>query len=163
LFWIAQSNVLDRAIEKTAAYADNHRDTAVIGCRVLNPNGTLVFIFYISVSAVSAKSVFRTRTDDMVVAQRFPRRGCRNRLFYVGSQGRHRSGCAVKLGAQRAQVTNRSFARYMFKHWPKPRAVIGVYMLAFFYLSRLAILGPKQLLTGQMNDQKLLENHWIGL
>jgi GT2 family glycosyltransferase len=33
--------VLDRAIKKTVAYADNHRDTAVIGCRVLNPNDTL--------------------------------------------------------------------------------------------------------------------------
>jgi GT2 family glycosyltransferase len=33
--------VLDRVIEKTVAYADKHRDTAVIGCRVLNPDGTL--------------------------------------------------------------------------------------------------------------------------
>ena len=33
--------VLDRAIEKTVAFADKHSDTAVTGCRVLNPDRTL--------------------------------------------------------------------------------------------------------------------------
>jgi GT2 family glycosyltransferase len=33
--------VLDRAIEKTVAFADDHPEAAVVGCRVLNPNRTL--------------------------------------------------------------------------------------------------------------------------
>ncbi|MEJ2649477.1 MAG: glycosyltransferase family 2 protein, partial [Sedimentisphaerales bacterium] len=33
--------VLDQAIEKTVVFADKHPDTAVTGCRVLNPDGTL--------------------------------------------------------------------------------------------------------------------------
>ncbi len=33
--------VLDRALEKTVAFADAHPEAAVVGCRVLNPNGTL--------------------------------------------------------------------------------------------------------------------------
>lgn len=33
--------VLDGAIEKTVAYADNLQDTAVVGCRVLNPDRSL--------------------------------------------------------------------------------------------------------------------------
>ena len=33
--------VLDRAIEKTVAYADRNPNTAVTGCRILNPDGTL--------------------------------------------------------------------------------------------------------------------------
>ena len=33
--------ILDNAITRTIAYADNHEDAAVIGCRVLNPDRTL--------------------------------------------------------------------------------------------------------------------------
>src|SRR5262249_55566663 len=59
---------------------------------------------------------------------------------------------AIKLGARRAKVMNCSFVRYMFKHWSKPRAVVGVYMIAFFYLTRLAILVPKRVLKPSAND-----------
>jgi GT2 family glycosyltransferase len=209
--------VLDRAIEKTVAYADKHRDTAVIGCRVLNPDGTLQnscfmfpsilnwFLFSTYLYRLFPRSRFfgreqmtwwsRTDSRDVDVVTgcfmlvrkeaidqvgpmderffmyaeetdwcyRFKASGWKNR-FTPDAEIIHIGGAsAAKLGAQRAQVTNRSLVRYMFKHWPKPRAVIGVYMLAFFYLSRLAILGLKQLVTPQVNDQKLLENHWIGL
>jgi GT2 family glycosyltransferase len=33
--------ILDNAIAKTVAFADNHPEAAVVGCRVLNPNRTL--------------------------------------------------------------------------------------------------------------------------
>ena len=33
--------VLDKAIEKTLAFADAHPEAGAIGCRVLNPNGTV--------------------------------------------------------------------------------------------------------------------------
>lgn len=59
-------------------------------------------------------------------------------------------------------MTNSSFVRYMFKHWSRPRAVIGVYMIALFYLTRLAGLASKRLLNGQVNDE-LFQNHWVGL
>jgi GT2 family glycosyltransferase len=32
--------VLDNAIAKTVSFADHHKDTAVVGCRVLNPDGS---------------------------------------------------------------------------------------------------------------------------
>jgi GT2 family glycosyltransferase len=208
--------VLDRAIERTVAYADKHRDTAVIGCRVLNPDGTLQnscfmfpsilnwFLFATYLYRLFPRSRFfgreqmtwwlraDSRDVDVVTGcfmlvrkeaidqvgpmderffmyaeetdwcYRFKARGWKNR-FTPDAEIIHIGGAsAIKLGAQRARVTNRSFVRYMFKHWPKSRAVIGVYMLAFFYLIRLAILAPKQLLMRQVDDQKLLENHWIG-
>jgi GT2 family glycosyltransferase len=33
--------VLDNAVSKVVAFADNHPDTAIVGCRILNPDGTL--------------------------------------------------------------------------------------------------------------------------
>src|SRR5262249_33593251 len=69
---------------------------------------------------------------------------------------------APKLSARRARVTNASFARYMFKHWSRPRAYLGIVMILSFYVVRLLVLGPKQLLKPNEQDRQLLENHWTG-
>jgi len=72
-------------------------------------------------------------------------------------------GSAPKLSAQRARITNRSFVRYIFKHWSKPRAAVGVAMIALFYLGRLVVLLPQALIFPHEKNQKLIENHWAGL
>lgn len=209
--------VLDRAIEKTAAFADQHLDTAVIGCRVLNPDHTLQnscfmfpsllnwFLFATYLYRLFPKNRFfgreqmtwwsrnDSREVDVVTGcymlvrkeaidevglmderffmyaeetdwcYRFKAKGWKNR-FTPDAEIIHIGGAsAVKLGARRAQVTNRSFVRYMFKHWSRPRAIVGVYMIALFYLIRLMVLLPKQLVKRHINDQKTIENHWIGL
>jgi GT2 family glycosyltransferase len=208
--------VLDRAIEKTLKFADAHPDTAVTGCRLLNPDRTLQnscfmfpsilngFLFssylyrlfpgsrffgrelmtwwsrndprevdvvtgcYMLVRKKAIDDVGQMDEQFFMYAEetdwcyRFKAKGWKNRFTPDAEIVHIGGGSAVKLGAQRAQMTNRSFVRYMFKHWAKPRAVIGVYMIALFYLTRLAILVPRQLLTRQPNDQKVLENHWLG-
>ena len=209
--------VLNRAIEQTIAFADQHPDTAVVGCRVLNPDHTLQnscfmfpsllnsFLFSTYLYRLFPKSRFfgrermtwwsrdDTREVDVVTGcymlvrkeaiskvglmderffmygeetdwcYRFKARGWKNR-FTPNAEIIHIGGAsAAKLGARRARITNRSFVRYMFKHWSTPRAVIGVYMIALFYVSRLAVLAPKQLFKRNSNDQKTLENHWVGL
>ena len=209
--------VLDRAIEKTVAFADQHSDTAVTGCRVLNPDRTLQnscfmfpsilnwFLFSTYLYRLFPRSRFfgreqmtwwsrnDSREVDVVTGcymlvrkeaidevglmderffmyaeetdwcYRFRAREWKNR-FTPDAEIIHIGGAsAVKLGARRAQVTNSSFVRYMFKHWSKPRAVTGVYMIALFYVIRLAVLVPKRWLKCHVNDQKLLENHWVGL
>ena len=94
---------------------------------------------------------------------RFKREGWKNR-FTPSAEIIHIGGAsAARLGAQRAQVTNKSFIRYMYKHWSRPRAFVGVGMLAFFYFSRLLVLLPRQLFAPRVQDRRLLENHWVGL
>jgi GT2 family glycosyltransferase len=209
--------ILDRAIEKTIAFADEHPDTAVTGCRVLNPDRTLQNSCFMFPSILNwllfSTYLYRlfprnrffgreqmtwwlrndSREVDVVTGcfmlvrkeaiyevglmderffmyaeetdwcYRFNAKGWKNR-FTPDAEIIHVGGAsAVRLGARRAQVTNSSFVRYMFKHWSRPRAVIGVYMIALFYLTRLAGLVPKCLLKPHVNDQKLIENHWAGL
>ena len=85
---------------------------------------------------------------------RFKVKGWKNR-FTPDAEIIHIGGAsAVKLGAGRAAMTNRSFVRYMFKHWSEPRAIIGVYMIALFYLTHLAVLLPKQLFKCDLSGSK---------
>jgi GT2 family glycosyltransferase len=209
--------VLDRAIEKTVAFADHHPDTAVIGCRVLNPDHTLQnscfmfpsllnwFLFATYLYRLFPRSrlfgreqmtwwsrndsrevdvvtgcymLVRKETIDEVGLMderffmyaeetdwcyRFKAKGWKNR-FTPDAEIIHIGGAsAAKLGARRAQMIDQSMVRYMFKHWSRPRAVIGVYMNAIFYLIRLALLLPKQLFCRHLNDGKVIENHWTGL
>jgi GT2 family glycosyltransferase len=209
--------ILDRAIEKTVAFADEHPDTAVTGCRVLNPDLTLQnscfmfpsilnwFLFSSYLYRIFPKSRFfgreymtwwsrnDSREVDVVTGcymlvrkkavdevgymdeqffmyaeetdwcYRFKAEGWKNR-FTSDAEIIHIGGAsAIRLGAARARVTNRSFVRYMFKHWSRPRAVMGVCMIALFYVTRLTGLMPKHLLNPDTNDKKLFENHWLGL
>jgi GT2 family glycosyltransferase len=94
---------------------------------------------------------------------RFKAKGWKNR-FTPSAEIIHIGGAsAAKLGPRRAAVTNRSFVRYMFKHWSAPRASIGVFMIILFYMSRLAVLVPKLWFKPGVNDKLLFENHWAGL
>ena len=209
--------VLDRAIEKTVAFADQHPDTAVTGCRVLNPDYTLQsscfmfpsflnwFLFTTYLYRLFPRSRFfgreqmtwwsrnDSREVDVVTGcymlvrkeaidevglmderffmyaeetdwcYRFKAKGWKNR-FTPDAEIIHIGGAsAAKLGARRAQMIDQSMVRYMFKHWSRPRAVIGVYMNALFYLIRLAVLLPKQLFCRRVTDEKVIENHWTGL
>ena len=209
--------VLDRAIEKTVAFANQYTDTAVTGCRILNPDRTLQnscflfpsnlnwFLFFTYLYKLFPRSRFFGREqmtwwqrDDvrevdvvtgcfMLVNKkaieavgpmdeqffmyaeetdwcyRFKRMGWKNR-FTPSAEIIHIGGAsAARLGARRAQLTNDSFTRYMFKHWSKPRAFLGVGMIAFFYFSRLLVLLPRQLFAPRVQDRRLLENHWVGL
>jgi GT2 family glycosyltransferase len=70
-------------------------------------------------------------------------------------------GSAPKLSGHRARITNKSFATYMFKHWSRAQAMAGLYLIALFYLSRLAICFPQRIVRA--GDTKMLENHWTGL
>jgi GT2 family glycosyltransferase len=94
---------------------------------------------------------------------RFKRKGWKNRFTPTAKIIHIGGASAAKLGAQRAKIKNRSFVRYIFKHWSKPRAVIGLLAIAFFYAIRLMILVPKRLLHSSLHDEKLIENHWVGL
>ncbi len=209
--------VLDRAIEKTVAFADCHPDTAVTGCRVLNSDLSLQnscfmfpsilnwFLFSTYLYRLFPRSRFFGREQmtwwarndarevDVVTGcymlvrrkaidevglmderffmyaeetdwcYRFHTKGWKNRFMPDAEIIHLGGGSAPKLGAQRARVTNRSFVRYMFKHWARPRAIAGVYMIALFYVIRLAALILKKLTTRHEKDQRLLENHWAGL
>jgi GT2 family glycosyltransferase len=94
---------------------------------------------------------------------RFKSKGWSNRFTPVAKIIHIGGASAAKLGAQRAKIKNRSFVRYLFKHWSKPRAVIGLLAIGFFYAIRLVILVPKQLFHSSLHDEKLIENHWVGL
>jgi len=72
-------------------------------------------------------------------------------------------GSAPKLGSRRARIANRSFARYMFKHWSRPRAVTGVYLIALFYVIRLVALVPLRVFGRAGRNEVMYENHWAGL
>jgi GT2 family glycosyltransferase len=209
--------VLDRAIEKTVAFADQHPDAAVTGCRVLNPDRTLQnscfmfpsilnwFLFSLYLYRIFPTSRFFgreymtwwSRSDSrevevvtgcymLVRKQAIDEVGCLDEQFFMYAEETdwcyrfnakgwkiwftpdpeiiHIGGAsAIRLGATRARVTNRSFVRYMFKHWSKPRAVVGVGMIALFYLTRLTGLILKRCLKPDIDDRKLFENHWLGL
>jgi GT2 family glycosyltransferase len=209
--------VLDRAIDKTVAYADLHPDTAVTGCRVLNTDRSLqntCFMFpsilnwllfstylyrlfpgnhffgreqmtwwarddarevdvvtgcYMLVRKEAIEEVgpmderFFMYAEETDWCYRFRANGWKNR-FTPDAEIIHFGGAsAAKLGARRAELANASFVQYMFKHWSRPRAIIGVYMIALFYVSRLSVLIPKQLFKRHLGNQKLIENHWAGL
>ena len=98
--------VLDRAIERTIAFADDHSDTAVTGCRVLNSDRSLQYTCFMFpsilnslllatfASTVSTQWVFWARANDLVVTQRYTRSGCGNRLLYASTTGGDRRGWA---------------------------------------------------------------------
>jgi GT2 family glycosyltransferase len=93
---------------------------------------------------------------------RFKLKGWKNR-FTPDAEIIHIGGAsAAKLGSTRAQISNTSFIRYMFKHWSKPKAFVGMNMLLFFYAVRLLILFPKRMFRPNDRDDKLFENHWAG-
>jgi len=208
--------VLDRAIQTTVAFADAHPDTAVVGCRVLNPDRTLQntcfmfpsvlnwFLFSTYLYKLFPRSRFFGREQmtwwlredarevDVVTGcfmlvrgsaitqvgmmddgffmyaeetdwcYRFKCRGWKSRftpdalIIHIGGAS------AAKLSARRARITNASFARYMFKHWSRPRAYLGMVMMLLFYVVRLLVLWPKQLLKPNERNRQMLENHWTG-
>lgn len=209
--------ILDSAIDKTVTFADGHLDTAVAGCRVLNPDRTLqntcfmfpsilnwlLFITYLyklfptnrffgreqmtwwsrndsrEVDVVTGcfmlvrkKAIdevglmderFFMYAEETDWCYRFKTKGWKNQ-FTPNAEIIHIGGAsAARLGARRAEMINCSFVRYMFKHWPRERAVTGVYMMALFYLTRLAGLGLKRLVKPEIADHRLLENHLAGL
>ncbi len=209
--------VLDRAIERTIAFADDHSDTAVTGCRVLNSDRSLQYTCFMFPSILNSlllatylprlfpRSGFfgrermtwwsrnDTREVDVVTGcymlvrreavdevglmderffmyaeetdwcYRFKAKGWKNR-FTPGAEIIHIGGAsAAKLGARHARLANDSFVRYMFKHWSRPRAVIGVYCIAVFYVTRLVVLLPNQLFGSHANNKRLIDHHWTGL
>lgn len=209
--------VMDDAIRKTVAYANMHPDTAVVGCRILNPDRSLqrscfmfpsilnllLFSTYLyqlfptnrffgreqmtwwrrndarEVDVVTGCYMFvrKEAIDDVGLMDerffmyyeetdwcfRFKAKGWKNRFTPSASIIHIGGASSAKLGAQRARIKNRSFVRYVFKHWSKPRACIGLLAISFFYAVRLAILVPKRLLRASAHDEKLIENHWVGL
>lgn len=93
---------------------------------------------------------------------RFVADGWKNR-FTPSAEIIHIGGAsAPKLSANRARISNRSFVRYIFKHWSRSRAVAGVALLLLFYVVRLPALIVRKVLLRRENDP-LLENHWAGL
>lgn len=209
--------VLDGAIQKTLAYAEQCPDTAVVGCRILNPDRSLQnscfmfpsllngFLFSTFLYQLFPRSRFfgreqmtwwarddarevdvvtgcymlvrRQAIEDVGVMDdgffmyaeetdwcyRFKSKGWKNR-FTPDAEIIHLGGAsAPKLSARRAQITNASFVRYMRKHWSKPRAWVGIYLIALFYAIRLAALLPGRMIRPSERDGKRFENHWAGL
>lgn len=209
--------VLDHAIEKTVALADRHPDTAVVGCRVLNPDRSLqiscfrfpsllnwflhsTYLYklfprsrffgreqmtwwardderevdvvtgcYMLVRRVAVDQIgpmdeqFFMYAEETDWCYRFKAAGWSNRFTPEAEIVHIGGGSAPKLGSNRARTTNRSFVRYMFKHWSRPRAMLGVALIALFYLGRLAIVLPQALILPREKHEKLIENHWAGL
>jgi GT2 family glycosyltransferase len=209
--------VLNEAIGKSISYADRHPDTAVVGCRILNPDLSLqsscfmfpsilnLLLFSTYLYRLFPKSRFFGREhmtwwerndarevevvtgcymlvrkeaieevgqmDDQFFMYyeetdwcfRFRAKGWKNRFTPDGEIIHIGGASSAKLGAQRTRIKNRSFVRYIFKHWSKPRAAVGLLAFAFFYAIRLALLIPKRSLQSSLRDEKLIENHWAGL
>jgi GT2 family glycosyltransferase len=213
----SDTKILDRAIEKTVAFADLHPDAAVTGCRVLNPDRSLqptCFMFpsllnWLLLSSYLPRVFPRNRffgREQMTWWQRNDARevdvvtGCfmlvrRDAIAQVGTMDErffmyaeetdwcyrmsragwkrrfmpeaeiiHVGGAsAAKWGARRARMTNASFVRYVFKHWTRPRAVVGVCVIALFYAIRLIVLFPTCAFSSDVARRKRLDNHWVGL
>ena len=208
--------VLDQAIQKSIAFADNYPDTAVVGCRILNPDRTLQnscfmfpsilnwFLFSTYLYRLFPRNRFfgreqmtwwlrddprevevvtgcfmlvrREAIDDVGTMDdgffmyaeetdwcyRFKSNGWKNR-FTPDAEIIHIGGAsAPKLSSNRAQITNASFIRYMAKHWSRPHALVGTFMILFFYAVRLLVLFPKRIFRSNVSDEKLFENHWAG-
>jgi len=210
--------VLDRAIEKTVAFADVHPDGAVTGCRALNPDRTLqgtCFMFPSLLNLLLLSSYLPqiyprsrffgrermtwwgrndAREVDVVTGcfmlvrkeaiseiglmdeqffmyseetdwcYRFKAKGWKNWFTPDGEIVHIGGASAAKLGARRAELQSNSDVRYMFKHWSKPRAFIGLALLTMFYALRLVVLFIQQLLRRNRElDRKRMEHHWVGL
>jgi hypothetical protein len=56
-------------------------------------------------------------------------------------------------------MIDRSYVRYMFKHWPALSARAGVVAMALFYLLRLLVYSPLWI-CGRRRE--VLDNHWQG-
>jgi GT2 family glycosyltransferase len=93
---------------------------------------------------------------------RFKLNGWSNRFTPDGEIIHIGGASAAKLGACRATITNASFIRYMFKHWSRTRAFIGMCMILFFYGVRLLALIPKWMIGFSPRDERLFDNHWAG-
>lgn len=70
---------------------------------------------------------------------------------------------AVKHGADRAVIKDKSTVRFMFKNWPKSRAYVGVFMLLLFYVSRLPSVFLVSVFKRCEESKRLLANHIFGL
>ena len=94
---------------------------------------------------------------------RFKMKGWKN-WFTADAEIVHIGGAsAAKLGTRRAKLENSSFVQYMFKHWSKPLALIGLFLLGLFYILRLVVLVPMYLVMRREADRKLIEHFWAGL
>lgn len=85
-------------------------------------------------------------------------------VFTPEAQIIHLGGAsAIKHGAQRAQIKDRSTIRFMLKHWPKPKIAIALAMMFLFYSTRLITILPKYLFIKQSQDLNKIQNHIAGL
>ena len=205
------------SIDHSVQFADEHLGAGVVGCRVLNRDGSLqesCFMFpsllnwalhasylyklfprsrffgreqmswwdrvderqvdvvtgcfmLVRREAIREVGVFDERffmyAEETDWCLRFAQAGWQ-RWFTPGGEITHfGGGSAPKYGARRAEVTNRSFVRYAFKHWSKSRATIGVGLITAFYLSRLLGHLPGYLLWPDDRKRSIVSNHWAGL
>lgn len=67
---------------------------------------------------------------------------------------------AAKYGPRRAKIKDDSTIKFMYKHWTKKKAFIGVIMMFSFYLSRLLLTLP---LSFFARFRKITSNHLYGI
>jgi len=94
---------------------------------------------------------------------RFMKTGWKN-IFYPAAHIIHYGNVsAVKHGADRAVMRDRSDVWFMFKHWPKWEAWFGIFLKLMFYISRLFVLIPLLAISRNNINKNIVSNHWTGL
>jgi len=94
---------------------------------------------------------------------RFMKAGWKN-MFYPGAQIIHYGNVsAVKHGANRAIMRDRSDIWFMFKYWPKWKAWLGVVLKFMFYLSRLPGFFLLFVIKRKRVNHNIIGNHLAGL
>jgi hypothetical protein len=58
---------------------------------------------------------------------------------------------------------DKSYVRFMFKHWPIWKAKMGIVLMVMFYASRLLLLIPQFVLRNRKANTSLFANHVAGL
>ncbi len=82
-------------------------------------------------------------------------------LFYPDAEIIHLGGVSAKrYGARRARLIDQSYVRYMFKHWTRFKAYLGVCSMMLFYILRLIVHLPFKCFG---KHREAFENHWQGL
>ena len=94
---------------------------------------------------------------------RFRKAGWKN-MFTPSAQIVHLGGASAnKHGSQRAMIIDKSYIRFMFKHWPIWKAKMGIVLMVIFYASRLLLLTPQFVLRNRKANTRLFVNHITGL
>ena len=85
-------------------------------------------------------------------------------LFTPNAEIVHLGGAsAIRHKAERALLKDKSDICFMFKHWPKWKACLGVILKGVFYVTRLLVILPLFIIKRKRSHRDIISNHLMGL